>query len=253
MTAMCGRFTIKTPLSDLKDAFDVEEVDPDLLEQPERFNVAPTQAVPVVRAAAEQPARRRLSLLRWGLVPSWARDLKSGHRAINARAETVDTTPTFRGAFSRRRCLVLADGFYEWRREGRVRLGHWIRRRDGRPFAMAGLWERWRGPDGALDPPLETCTIITTDANEVVAPIHDRMPVILDPEDLARWLDPREVRGGTLEPLLRPCPARLLERVPVGPFVNDARHEGPRCVEPYSEPPAAAPRPEQPGLFPGLP
>lgn len=248
MGGMCGRFTVKTPLHALVDAFDVEEVQDGLEALPERFNVAPTQEVPVVRLAHDRPARR-LDLLRWGLVPGWARDTKIGHRTINARAETVATTPAFRQAFARRRCVVLADGFYEWRREGKARLGHWIRRRDGRPFAMAGLWERWRGPDGALAPPLETCTIVTTDANEVVAPIHDRMPVLLDLDDVGRWLDPHAPAPAAL---LRPCPAALLESVPVGPYVNDVRHEGPRCLEPYREPPAAPPRaPAQGELFPG--
>jgi putative SOS response-associated peptidase YedK len=267
MASMCGRFTIKTPLADLKDAFDVDEVD-DPGQAPEaRYNVAPSQDVPVVRALAPSGPtteaagaarpRRRLSLLRWGLVPFWARDLKIGYRTINARAETVDTTGAFRAAFTRRRCLVLADGFYEWRRVGRARFGYWIRRRDGGPFAMAGLWERWRGPDKALDPPLESCTIITTDANEVVAPIHDRMPVLFDPtrdrEAIARWLDPAEQDAAALKPLLRPCPAALLETIPVGTFVNDVRHDGPRCIERFEEPPAAAPKVEQPSLFPGLP
>ncbi|MCO5165300.1 MAG: SOS response-associated peptidase [Planctomycetes bacterium] len=248
---MCGRFTVKTPLHALVDAFGVDEVQEGLEALPERFNVAPTQEVPVVRRTGEGRARR-LDLLRWGLVPLWARDLRIGHRTINARAETVATTPAFRQAFVRRRCLVLADGFYEWRREGTARLGHWLRRRDGRPFAMAGLWERWRGPDKTLERPLETCTIITTDANEVVAPIHDRMPVILDPDDFARWLDPDEQRGPVLQAMLRPCPARLLESIPVGTYVNDVRHEGPRCIAPYAEPPAGAPRaPAQTELFPG--
>lgn len=257
MVSMCGRFTIKTPLQDIREAFAIDEVDAAAARLVERYNVAPSQEVPVVRAvdgsAGGGPRRRRLSLVRWGLVPFWARDDKIGYRTINARAETVATAPAFRAAFTRRRCLVVADGFYEWKRAGRSRFGYWIRRRDGEPFAMAGLWERWKGPDGRLDPPLESCTIITTDANEVVAPIHDRMPVILDPEDHARWLDPAEARGDLLEPLLRPCPARLLETIPVGTFVNDVRHEGPRCIERFEEPPAAAPGPDQARLFPGLP
>lgn len=254
---MCGRFTIKTPLADLKDAFEVDEVDDRVEAQEGRYNVAPSQDVPVVRAARDDAARRRLSLVRWGLVPFWSRDLKIGYRTINARAETVDTAAAFRSAFTRRRCLVLADGFYEWRRVGKTRFGYWIRRRDGGPFAMAGLWERWKGPDKALDPPLETCTVITTDSNEVVAPIHDRMPVIFDPvrdaAAIARWLDPAEQQADDLKALLRPCPAEVLETVPVGTFVNDVRHEGPRCIERFDEPPAAAPRIEQPGLFPGIP
>lgn len=254
MGCMCGRFTIKTPLHDLVDAFGVTEVEDPLEAQPARFNVAPTQAVPVVRVVgAPGPERhRKLELMRWGLIPFWARDAKIGARTINARAESVATTPAFRAAFPRRRCLVLADGFYEWRREGRTRFGYWIRRRDGRPFAMAGLWERWKGEQKELEPPLETCTIITTDANEAVAPIHDRMPAILDPDDYARWLDPDEHRTETLSALLHPCPARLLETVPVGTFVNDVRHDGPACIERLVERPAVPEAETQRLLFPDL-
>lgn len=253
---MCGRFTIKTPLHDLVDAFGVTEVEDQVADvAPERYNVAPTQPVPVVRVvgSGEGPAarHRKLALVRWGLVPFWARDAKIGARTINARAESVATTPAFRAAFPRRRCLVLADGFYEWKREGKTRFGYWIRRRDGRPFAMAGLWERWKGEQKELDPPLETCTIITTDANEVVAPVHDRMPVILDADDYARWLDPDEHGTETLTSMLHPCPPDLLETIPVGTFVNDVRHDGPACIERVVEGPAA-PDDAQRLLFPGL-
>lgn len=248
---MCGRFTIKTPLQEIKEEFQIDEAPEDLGEA--RYNVAPTQPVPVVRRV--DAGRRRLDLVRWGLIPFWARDAKIGYRTINARAETIDQAPAFRGAFSRgRRCLVIADGFYEWKKDGRKRFGYWIRRRDGRPFAMAGLWERWKGERRELEPPLETCTIITTDSNEVVAPIHDRMPVLLTGEDVARWLDPAEARAEALKGLLRPCPPGVIESVPVGTFVNDVRHEGPRCIEPFVEPPTSAPRgsSSEPGLFPGL-
>lgn len=248
---MCGRFTIKTPQHELVAQFEVEEVAAE--PEPARYNVAPSQPVPVVRLTSD--GTRRLERVRWGLIPFWARDAKIGYRTINARAETVATAPAFRGAFTRRRCLVLADGFYEWKKQGRARFAHWIRRKDGRPFAMAGLWERWKGEKKDLDPPLQTCTIITTDANEVVAPVHDRMPVILDAGDVARWLDLDEQRPDALLPLLRPCAGGLLESIPVGAFVNDVRHEGEACIAPYVEPPSAGPRAElaQPGLFPGVP
>lgn len=237
---MCGRFTLTTPLADLKEAFDVEDVAPALEQAPPRFNVAPSQDVPAVRVVED---RRRLDPLRWGLVPFWARDAKIGYKLLNARSETAPKMPAFRGAFPRHRCLIPSDGFYEWLREGKKKLGHHIRRRDGRPFAMAGLWERWRGPDRDADVALESCTILTVEANGLVSRIHDRMPAILLPEHVGPWLD-----GATpveeAQALLRPFPEDELVMVPVGPWVNDARHEGPECLAPPVEAPARGPEPE---------
>ncbi|MBI3462160.1 MAG: SOS response-associated peptidase [Planctomycetes bacterium] len=163
---MCGRFTLRTSARDVAEEFGLIEV-PDLFP---RYNIAPTQPVPVVRKP------RQLDFLRWGLIPPWADDPKIGSRMINARAETVATTPAFRRAFQTRRCLVIADGFYEWQN----RVPFLIHRRDHRPFAFAGLWDRWKG--------IDSCTIITTDPNDLIRPLHDRMPVILAPEDYDRWL-----------------------------------------------------------------
>ena len=179
---MCGRFLLHTPVDTLQRAFGFAER-PNL--RP-RYNIAPTQTVPIVRQ--KDGGGRELALVRWGLIPSWAKEAGIGGRLINARAETVAEKPAFRGAFRKRRALVPADGFYEWRkREGdRPKQPLLVRRRDGQPFAFAGLWEHWRGPEGEV----ETCTILTTEANAALAPIHDRMPVILDPACYDRWLDP---------------------------------------------------------------
>lgn len=246
---MCGRLTIRLPAHALKEALEVEDLPPEGV--PERFNVAPTQPVPVVRAG---PAGRRLDLLRWGLLPAWAKDARLGARLINARSETAATTPAFRAAFARRRCLVVCDGFYEWHRPTRAaKQAFHLRRPDGGPLALAGLWERWGGPPGApLPAPVETCAILTVPASAAVARIHDRMPAVLEGEALARWLDPGEALPEALGALLRPWREDGLVLVPVGDWVNDARHEGPRCLAPPVEAPAAPPRdpPGQATLFP---
>ena len=175
---MCGRYMMTSPVEALRQLFLFEER-PNLMP---RYNIAPTQDVPIVRLTRDGQARE-LIMVRWGLVPFWADDLKIGNRLINARRESVHTMRPFREAYSRRRCLVPADGFFEWRKEGKARQPFLIRRRDHAPFAFAGLWERWKDPsDGTV---IRSCTIITCPANELVAPIHDRMPVILAPEDHA--------------------------------------------------------------------
>lgn len=219
---MCGRYTLANP-----DGLDPEELG--LPGRPEdlvpRYNVAPTQAAPVIPNVVP----RRVAWFRWGLLPSWARDPSLAARLINARAETLVEKPAFRDAFRRRRCLVLADGFYEWRREGRARAPFRFRRRDGRVFAFAGLWESWRSPEGA---DLRTFTIITTSANPTVAPIHDRMPVILPREAYDPWLDPRPVDPRAVAPWLVPCPDDLLVVEQVSPAVNAATRDDPACIEP---------------------
>jgi putative SOS response-associated peptidase YedK len=202
---------------------DVEPLQP-------RFNIAPTQAVAAVRRVPEssEPARQ-LVLLRWGLVPSWAKDPKIGNSLINARAESVAAKPAFRTAFRRRRCLVVADGFYEWQRTGTKKQPYFIRLADDRPFAFAGLWEFWEGPDHSA---LESCTLITTSANELMAPIHDRMPVILSPDDYDRWLDPAIQKPDQLQPLLRPYPSGEMLAYPVSTHVNNPRNEDAECIAP---------------------
>lgn len=217
---MCGRYTMATPGQSLKIHFQLEEV-PDL---PFRYNIAPTQNVAAVRATT---TGRALGLLRWGLIPHWADDPKIGYRLINARADTVASKPSFRSAFKQRRCLIAADGFYEWQKQDGAKQPFYIRRQDGEPFAFAGLWEHWQGVEEGI----ESCTIITTDANELMKPIHDRMPVILAPADYDRWLDPAVQKADLLQPLLRPFPADALAAFPVSTRVNNAKNEGPTCIE----------------------
>jgi putative SOS response-associated peptidase YedK len=214
---MCGRYTLTTPVARLAERFRLDAT-PSL---PFRYNVAPSQPVPAVRAGPE--GGRSLALLRWGLVPSWAADPSIGNRLVNARSETVAEKPAFRAAFRQRRCLLPADGFFEWRKEGRQKQPYWFRLRDAGPFAFAGLWEQWTAPDGAR---VESAAVLTTAANELVRPLHDRMPVILRPEDHDRWLAP----GPGDAALLVPYPAGEMTATPVSRWVNDARHEGPECV-----------------------
>ncbi len=193
-----------------------------------RYNIAPTQAVAVVRIAPDTSVRQ-WQLVRWGLVPSWAKDASIGSRMINARAETVAGKPSFRTSFRRRRCLVPADGYFEWQKTGQGKQPYYIRMRDDRPFAMAGLWESWLNP--ATNEPLLSCTIITTQANELTQPIHDRMPVILAAADYEMWLDPQPPDPERLGALLRPCDSATLRADPVDTYVNSPRNDGPRCVE----------------------
>jgi len=196
-------------------------------EMPPRYNIAPTQPVAAIRLEAATETRE-YAALRWGLVPSWATDLKIGSRLINARAETVASKPAFRAAFAKRRCLIPADGFYEWRPQGKEKQPYLIQMGDGQPFVFAGLWERWQGENL---PPLETCTILTTTANELMKPLHERMPVILSPANCQRWLDPKTSKADA-EALLRPWPAENLTAVPVGKWVNNPRNDDPQCLEP---------------------
>jgi putative SOS response-associated peptidase YedK len=173
-----------------------------------------------------------MRLMRWGLVPHWAKDLSVGNRMINARGETVAEKPSFRRAFHERRCLILADGFYEWQREGKRKQAYYVARRDREPFAFAGLWEVWQPPGGG--DAVESCTIITTDANELVGEFHHRMPVILDAEHHDLWLDADADEQSLLE-LLRPYPADLMEAWPVSDTVNSPKHETPDCIQPVTE------------------
>jgi putative SOS response-associated peptidase YedK len=228
---MCARYEIDAPPEDLAEVFALGEVP----QVTPRWNAAPTQMLPIVRAAAD--GSRRLDLVRWGLVPAWAEDVKIGSRMINARAETVATKPSFRAALRRRRCLVPVTGFYEWTGEAGHKRAWIFRFADGRPFAFAGLWETWQGAGAAV--PLVTFTILTTSANELVARVHDRMPVVVDHADHATWLDPRIETPARLQSLLVPAPASNMTSVPVGPAVNDPRHEGPSCAAPAG--PAGAP------------
>jgi putative SOS response-associated peptidase YedK len=218
---MCGRFTLTANAHEIEEAFGLfEGLDPAL---PPRYNIAPTQQILALRSTE---AGRRYVSLRWGLVPFWADDVKIGGRLLNARADGIATKPAFREALKKRRCLILADGFYEWRTEGKTKLPFHIRRIDRKPFAFAGLWERWS--KGAT--PVESCTIVTTDANDFMKPLHDRMPAILDPKDYDRWLGPSQEPASVAE-LLHSAPHDGFEMVAVSPKVNNARFEDPACLE----------------------
>ncbi len=221
---MCGRFALFSPQEILAAMFGVEG---------DRFptasyNIAPSRDVAAVRIAPEGRPRREIALLRWGLIPSWAKDPAMGNRMINARVETAPGKPAFRSAFRRRRCLVPADGFYEWRKTGGRKQPYYVRMADGKPFAFAGIWERWEGPDGDVS----SCTLLTTDANDLLAPIHDRMPVIVSPDDYGRWLDPEAHDPAILMPLLRPYPPGNMVTFPVRTLVNSPATDDPRCIEP---------------------
>ena len=217
---MCGRYTLTSPVDRLAEAFDLDEV---RSEPSASFNVAPTQEVATVLA---ENGARRLEMLRWGLVPSWADDPAIGSRMINARSETAPEKPSFRSAFKRRRCLIPADGFYEWKREEGGKQPFYMRMKDGRPFAFAGLWEEWHDE-------LRTCAILTTSPNAVAAPIHNRMPVILPAENYGAWLDP-EAEKEELVSLLVPYEGDDLEAYPVSRFVNSPRNNDERCIEPVA-------------------
>lgn len=225
---MCGRFALTTPAAIIAEHFEL--LDLDQLELPPRFNIAPTQTLPVVRLA--QDGTRELAAARWGLIPAWAKDPAIGNRLINARAEGVGDKPAFRNAFRRRRCLVPATGFYEWRCLEQRKQPYFIGRRDGGLFAMAGLWERWQGTDAE---PVDSYTILTTAANAVVEPLHDRMPVILATQDYDLWLGHAPAPAEDLSALLRPYPAELMRAYAVSTRVNSPRNDGPQCLEPVAE------------------
>ncbi len=215
---MCGRMTLTTA----EGIVDELGVAAPALFTP-RYNIAPSQPLLVVANRAE----RALEEMRWGLVPSWADDPSIGNRMINARAESLADKPAFRDAFTRRRCLVLADGFYEWKREGKRSMPFYYHRRDRRPFAFAGLWERWKQPDGSW---LLSCAVITGEPNRLVEPIHDRMPVIIDPADYPRWLSPGAVPPEALGDLLHPPAPEPYELYPVATLVNSPENDSPQCV-----------------------
>lgn len=217
---MCGRFARKSDPRRLAKEFGVAEV-PTVEAS---YNIAPTQNILAVRQGDDG---REMTLFKWGLVPSWAKDISIGARLINARAETVAEKPAFREAYKKRRCLIPADGFYEWQRTGGKNQPYFFRMRDERPFGFAGLWERWEGEGGRV---FSTCTILTTEANEVLRPVHDRMPVILHPEDFSPWLEGDERERTLLRELLRPYPADEMAGHPVSTLVNSPRSRGPELI-----------------------
>jgi len=230
---MCGRFTLHHSLEELEERFDAQPVAPSVAQAALRYNIAPTQDILVVT----QNGARHLQGYHWGLIPSWAKDPAIGNKMINARAETLAEKPSFRTALARRRCLIPADGFYEWQDPAAdlapgkkaAKTPMHIRLQDGALFAFAGLWDEWHAPDGS---PLRSCTIITTAPNAVTAPIHDRMPVILRPSDEALWLDPSVKDAAALLPLLVPYPADVMEAYAVSRSVNAPMVDDAACITP---------------------
>ena len=221
---MCGRFTLALDRDGLQQAF------PDFTfpaEMAPRYNIAPTQPVSVV----PNNSQNTVEFFNWGLIPSWAKDPKIGNRMINARSETLAEKPSFRAAYKRRRCLVLADGFYEWQRvPGRkTKVPVHVRMASDEPFAFAGLWESWHSPDGSN---ILSCAIITTTPNEMLEEIHNRMPVILPPGAYQAWLDPEEKAPGALNGLLRPYPASEMKAYPVSTLVNSPKNDAPELIVP---------------------
>lgn len=226
---MCGRYTLTDPGSLIEELASDDEhpFDDHGLSLAPRYNIAPTQDVAAVRQAED--GSRHLGLLHWGLVPFWAKEKSIGNRMINARSETAAEKPSFRNALKRRRCLILADGFFEWKKMGGAKQPFYIHLEDRRPFAFAGLWERWdKGEDG----PLESCTILTTSPSESISHLHDRMPVILPRAGYDTWLDASIEDAEALEPLLGPYDPDALGFEPVSRRVNNPRHDEPGCVEP---------------------
>jgi putative SOS response-associated peptidase YedK len=220
---MCGRFTLRAPPQAIVDEFERPVLPPYV----PRWNIAPTQQVLAIRMDNGQP---EMAMLRWGLIPSWAEDPKKPPLLINAKAETAATKPAFRAAFKRRRCLILVDGYYEWQKAGKLKQPYYHRLKSDTPFAFAGLWERWdKG-----EQPIESCTILTTDANEVAAAVHDRMPVILGRDTRQVWLDPHIDDPAALQQLLRPFPAAEMTAYQVNPIVNKSGNEGPDCIAPLN-------------------
>jgi len=221
---MCGRFTLTADVNTLQNAFPWVNVPGEL--HP-RYNIAPSQPVAVV----PNDGKNQLDFYVWGLIPFWAKDPSIGNRMINARAETLAEKPSFKNAFKRRRCLVLADGFYEWRQEGKGRnkTPMYIQLESKEPFAFAGLWENWNSPDGSQ---ILSCTIITTQPNALVEKIHNRMPVVLPADRYSTWLEPGEQNPAILSELLAPYPAAEMMAYPVSTYVNSPGNESPECILP---------------------
>jgi putative SOS response-associated peptidase YedK len=249
---MCGRYTSTSTVGDLASIFEVEEVRAE--PQPPRYNVAPSLDVYAIALRSsrdgtdEKGPRRALGTFRWGLVPSWAKGPAIGNRLINARAEGIASKPAFRAAVARRRCIIPADAFYEWQRRKKPdgkpagKLPYAIRRKDGVPMALAGIWEVWSDEKQQGDTKhdaerVRTCAIVTTEANELMAPIHDRMPVVLAPESWAAWLDPA-TEADVVQGLMVPAPSEWFEAFPVSTLVNNVRNDGPELIDPLPDPPS---------------
>jgi putative SOS response-associated peptidase YedK len=221
---MCGRFTLTVNPADLQDVFSNYHFPARFAP---RFNIAPTQPV----LAIPNDEKLRADFFIWGLIPMWAKDPAIGNRLINARGETLAEKPSFRGSYRHKRCLILADGFYEWKSFGgrRTKTPYYIHMQHRKPFAFAGLWDHWESPDGSN---IKSCTIITTTPNDLMAAIHDRMPVILHPRDYARWLDPTPQTAEHLQTLIKPYPAEEMTAYPVSTLVNKVSNDTPELLVP---------------------
>jgi putative SOS response-associated peptidase YedK len=222
---MCGRYRLSRKKQVVEEYFDCASDEPDW--NP-RYNIAPTQPIPVIRQHPKEPVRE-LSLIRWGLIPSWAKDSSAAARMINARSETASTTPAFRDAMKYRRCLIPADAFYEWKKTGSTKQPYCFEVNHGKLFAFAGLWDRWKNPSGVW---VETCSILTTTPNAVTAAVHDRMPVILDPDGYDLWLDPWMKDVNAASELLKSCDARLMRCFPISTRINFAANDDEECSAP---------------------
>ncbi|WKA54243.1 SOS response-associated peptidase [Planococcus shixiaomingii] len=222
---MCGRYSLFADYSAILERFDIEEVSIDESDYSPNYNIAPSQQVVAI---VNDGTKNRLGLLRWGLIPPWAKDAKIGSKMINARAETVAEKPSFRNAFKKKRCLIVADAFYEWRRTDEQKTPMRIKMKSGEPFAFAGLWESWKSPDGKT---INTCSILTTKPNDLMATIHDRMPVVLSKEAEKVWLDPSVQDPEALGELLKPFDANEMEAYEVSSEVNSPKNNGPQLIE----------------------
>ncbi len=225
---MCGRFAQFSSLETLKKAFEIKTVTCDVTPI---YNIAPTQEI---LAIIRHDTENRLERLHWGLVPFWAKDLSRASKLINARIETVAKKPSFRNAFERRRCLILADGFYEWKKVERRKQPYFCTLPTGKPFAFAGLWETWKSKESDDEPVYHSCTILTIDSSESIREIHNRMPVILLPETHEAWLNPEIQDTKQLETILQEGYVREMKTYPVSTFVNSVKNNGPTCIEPIT-------------------
>jgi putative SOS response-associated peptidase YedK len=217
---VCNRYRLTHSKQYLSERFEAESSDEELEDRP-RYNIAPTQQVLIVRKEHGEKVRQ-LTTMRWGLIPSWAKDASIGTRTLNARSETVTTTPAFRESIRRKRCLIPADGFYEWQKMGSVKQPYCFEVGEGDVFALAGLWDEWTSPDGEI---IESCTILTTEPNTLVSDLHNRMPVIVPPEKYEVWLDPDVTDFVEIRDILQPYEPTLMRRYPVSTKLNNSKHD----------------------------
>lgn len=221
---MCGRLTLRTPTSALTALFSGLQFS----QRAFRFNICPTQPVLCIRPTSS--SQLEAVDLRWGFIPSWTKDTKPGLGLINARSETAAVKPSFRDAFQQRRCLIVADGFFEWKKTGTAKQPFYICRKDHQPFCLAGLWESWQNKDQPTETPVQTCTVLTTSANEFIASIHNRMPVFLEPSQFESWLDKSSHVSNTIQPMLSPLRTDSLQAYPVSTLVNRPVNDSEECI-----------------------